>query len=96
MALPRFLRIESPRISMRWDAKLPKLSKIDGYDRRVLLILNGFVLAEASEIVAALKRRSLEAGHLDAIYFISYGWKDTTLVADAGFRRRSDRRHPGR
>jgi hypothetical protein len=63
------------------DAKLPKLSEIAGFDRRVLLIWNGFVLAEAAEVAEALQRRDLMKTDVDYVYFIAYGWRETAMVA---------------
>jgi hypothetical protein len=64
------------------DAKLPKLAKLTGFNRRVLLIWSGFALAEAYEVKKALALRKLSVADVDAIFFIDFGWKQTTLVSN--------------
>jgi hypothetical protein len=64
------------------DAKLPKLAKITGFDRRILLIWSGFVLADASEVVKAIALRNLSITDVDAVFFVDFGWKAASLVSN--------------
>jgi hypothetical protein len=64
------------------DAKLPKLAKLTNFDRRVLLIWSGFVLAEASEVAKALALRNLSITDVDAVFFVDFGWKAVSLVSN--------------
>jgi hypothetical protein len=66
------------------DAKLPKLARITDFDRRILLVWSGFVLAEAFEVVKALALRHLATTDVDAVFFVDFGWKGVTLVANPG------------
>jgi hypothetical protein len=63
--------------------KLPILKdRVIGYDRKLLLIWNDLPLAKSAEIAKALRTRSLDNQHLDAIFFAEFGWKAVSLVLD--------------
>jgi hypothetical protein len=64
------------------DAKLPKLAKLTNFDRRVLLIWSDFVLAEPSEVTHALALRNLSITDVDAVFFVDFGWKAVSVVAN--------------
>lgn len=64
------------------DAKLPKLAKLTGFDRRILLIWCDFVLANAGEVMKAIALRSLSVTDVDAVFFADFGWKAVSLVSN--------------
>jgi hypothetical protein len=63
-------------------AKLPKLANITNFDHRILLIWSDFVLAQASEVMKAIALRNLAITDVDAVFFVDFGWKAVSLVAN--------------
>jgi hypothetical protein len=64
------------------DAKLPRMAKVNGYDRKVLLVWCNIPFADASDVAGAFKAQEL-AG-IDGIFFAEFGSDRVTLIADSG------------
>ena len=63
------------------DAKLPRLKKVNGYNRKVLLIWSGYFFAEADRVKEVLDARKLTTQDVDTILFID-GNSELHWVAD--------------
>ena len=62
--------------------KLPKMAKVQNYDKKVLLIWKSIPLVGPEQVAAAFASKATDG--LDGIFFFEYGADKVTLVANAG------------
>jgi hypothetical protein len=63
--------------------KLPILqNRVNGYDRKILLIWSDLSLAKSSEVATALHAYGLCSTDLDGVVFVDYGWKSLSFLVD--------------
>lgn len=52
------------------EAKLPRLRALGGYDKKILIISNGYLFADAECVAVALRNHNLSDGRIDSVLLI--------------------------
>jgi hypothetical protein len=65
-------------------AKLPRMAKLTGYDRKLLLIWNDIPFADANDVQSYFTAH--QPSGIDAIFFVEGGKGNTSLLLDSGLK----------